>query len=98
MSETRPDLEIPEPGGAEPEAKSVNIPELRERARKWIAIGLVIIFGLEVLGSMAAAWFCSIDTHNIKDIMELVLGPTVALVGSVVGFYFGTYEGAQTPQ
>jgi len=97
MSEDHPEpapLDISETESEEPNPRAFTLPELREKARQWIAWALVAIFGVEVLGAMAAARFCKTDIQNIKDIMELILSPTIGLVGAVVGFYFGSSESA----
>ena len=86
------DIDLPEAGGG-PEAKKITIPERRERARERIAMLLVIIFAIEVLGAMLALWLCGeTRLQQLKDILPLILGPTVAVVGSVLGFYFGGKE------
>jgi hypothetical protein len=75
-----------------PIARRTTIPERRESARKTLALILVGIFGIEVIGALAALVFFGVNLQDLKDIIPLILGPTVALVGSVVGFYFGTQE------
>jgi hypothetical protein len=90
------DAEVGEPRGAEPREIRATIPERQEHARQYLAFALVGIFGLEVLGSMLALWFCvrADLLQNLKDILTLILGPTVALVGSATGFYFATAPGS----
>jgi hypothetical protein len=85
-------LEIPDPEGAEPERRRASVPERRETARLGVAIALVVIFGIEVIGAMLALWLCSARMAELKDILSLILSPTVALVGAVTGFYFGTQD------
>jgi hypothetical protein len=77
--------------GAGPGATPITIPERRERARAWIALSLVGIFGFEVVGAFVALWFCT-RLQELKDVITLILGPTVAVIGSVLGFYFGTRD------
>jgi hypothetical protein len=89
------EIETPSTG---PEARKATIPEKQEDARRTLAIALVVIFGIEVIGAMLALWFCKppmID--SIKEVLTLILGPTVALVGSATGFYFGTRMDTQPP-
>jgi hypothetical protein len=75
----------------------ITIPERREIARAWIAKVLVGIFGFEALGAILAIWFCSAKQQELKDILTLILGPTVAVIGSVLGFYFGAENGDRSP-
>jgi protein-S-isoprenylcysteine O-methyltransferase Ste14 len=88
-------VEIEGPQGAEPRPRRTTIPERREFARQCVALILVIIFGIEVLGAMLALWLWPTQLEGLKEIIMLILGPTVALVGSVTGFYFGTQEASQ---
>lgn len=82
---------IQPPEGAEPRSQKTTVPERRESARQLLAIVLVGIFGFEVFGAMVALWLCG-DIRGLKELLTLIIGPTVALVGSVTGFYFGTRE------
>jgi hypothetical protein len=75
----------PEPKGVEGQ---------REIVRAVIGIFLVVLLGVIVIAgvvSLIASW-SSID--ETKTLSELFLTPVIALVSSVVGFYFG----AQTAQ
>jgi hypothetical protein len=88
------DVSPPDPPSVRgPISFPITIPERREIARAWIAKVLVGIFGFEVLGAILAVWFCSEKQQELKDILTLILGPTVAVIGSVLGFYFGAENG-----
>jgi predicted esterase YcpF (UPF0227 family) len=53
----------------------------------------VVIFGIVILFAMfGLRLWCKNDqdVQHLKDILALILGPTVALVGSAMGFYFAT--------
>jgi hypothetical protein len=66
----------------------------REQTRKWIAYILLAAL-LGILGAAVVALFDNdIDLTRAKDLITIILTPTIGLVGSVVGFYFG----AQTAQ
>lgn len=71
------------------------IPQKQEEARRGLAFFLVIIMLLEVIFAMTASWmpcrfgFRNVPLEELKDIMEVIFAPTVALVGSAAGFYFG---------
>jgi hypothetical protein len=86
------EIEIPEIEDAEPEPRPITIPERRERTRERIAYILVFIFGFEVVAAMLALLFCGADLRGLKDLLTLILTPTVALAGSVIGFYFATAD------
>jgi hypothetical protein len=68
----------------------------REETRSKLAFALIAIFGVEVLAALATFVFPhqlgidSADLASVKDILSIVFSPTVALVGSAMGFYFGT--------
>jgi hypothetical protein len=53
------------------------------------------LLAIEILGSVLAM-LCPDIVHDdkavgaVKDILSIVLGPTVALVGAATGFYYGT--------
>lgn len=79
------DIEGPEGAGPQPRTTS----EWREWVRRFLAISLVVIFGIEVVGAMLFLWFCPQHFQELKDTLTIILGPTVALAGSATGFYFG---------
>jgi hypothetical protein len=84
-------ITISDPASDGPESKKVTLAEKQEDARRALAIILVLIFAGEVLGAMLALWTSnSPPINDIKEILTMILGPTVALVGSAMGFYFGT--------
>ena len=62
----------------------------REKARTTLAIGLVVIFGLTVLGAFVAFLWPGVDSSKAKDLLSLLLPVESALLGSALGFYFGT--------
>jgi hypothetical protein len=66
----------------------------RERTRSWIAFILLGVLVAVVGASIVVLFDTSIQLQRAKDMISLILTPTVGLVGSVVGFYFG----AQTAQ
>jgi Na+/citrate or Na+/malate symporter len=67
----------------------------QEWARQWLAFGLLGVLAAEVFFALvvmvAASLFCTkVPTDFLKEVMVIVFGPTVALVGSATGFYFGS--------
>jgi hypothetical protein len=64
-------------------------PTHKDHVRKYIAYFLVGVFAMEVLLAFTA-FLLGRNLDEIKGILLEVIGPTSALVGSVVGFYFGS--------
>ena len=68
-------------------------PKQREWVRAFLALALVAVFAVEVIFSI---WFLAHSCPDLdsavkalKELAEVFLGPTVALVGAATGFYFG---------
>lgn len=61
----------------------------RERLRGAIASGLVVLFALAILASVALFWWLPDKTAELKDFLPLVLTPLTSVVSAVVGFYYG---------
>src|SRR5476649_154753 len=66
------------------------LPDRQEDVRQWLAISLTAILALEVTVALLAAAICSNSWPHMKDVLIVIFGPTVALVGSATGFYFGS--------
>ncbi|MGC1887717.1 MAG: hypothetical protein WA709_16745 [Stellaceae bacterium] len=66
------------------------LPHIQEAARRRLAYYLVSILALEVVVSVAFIWCHPDHIDTIRSWMTIVFGPTVALVGSAAGFYFGS--------
>jgi hypothetical protein len=96
------DGEVPEPSisldidapAQPPEVQP--LPHLQEAARRRLAYYLVTILAVEVLASIAYLWCHSDQIEALKGWMTIVFGPTIALVGSAAGFYFGTAKVEQS--
>src|SRR5262249_31059672 len=68
----------------------------RETVRGLIAKWLILILAALVT---APFWFIawrSDQANAVKEILQIVFGPVVALVGSVIGFYFGVERAGTT--
>lgn len=59
------------------------------RALVWLLIGTVLSL-LALLGLQLAGTFVEDGGRLLKDMAQVIIGPLVALVGSVIGFYFGS--------
>jgi hypothetical protein len=74
---------------APPKTEPSKIDEAQEKTRGWIALALVCILLLIVVASFASLWLTSLKVADVKGLLEVILAPVVALVGSATGFYFG---------
>lgn len=89
------DLTTEEAEGALPEEAPVfelSPLERRERTRERLALILVLVLAGLVIVSVIAALLAHDDPERLgqlKDILSMILGPIVGLVGAVTGFYFG---------
>jgi len=75
--------------GPPPIRVAVTLHERRETTRARLAGGLTLVFAVLVLGAGAAVWTGGVDVKDVKDVLQILLSPVVALTGSAIGFYFG---------
>jgi hypothetical protein len=77
----------------------------RDRTRAFIAIFLLFVLLLEIVVGLALPLFITLFadspitdrlTGPFEKIFSLIFGPTVALVGSATGFYFGSRTGERS--
>ena len=63
----------------------------RDFVREFTTATFITIFGLTVLFAfIAVIFYNSLWTSGVKDFIQLILPIETALIGSAVGFYFGT--------
>jgi hypothetical protein len=65
--------------------------------RRWLAFSLVAILAVEIAGFMVGVLVPVVRCQDVpmdalKELMIIIFGPTVALVGSATGFYFGSHR------
>jgi hypothetical protein len=62
----------------------------REWVRGFFAISITAVFGIEVLANIGLAAFTS-ESHfdRFVEKASIIFSPTVAILGTVVGFYYG---------
>lgn len=65
----------------------------RESVRGWIALSLIALFALMMSVSFAFMWVHPDRSKDLHDLLALLLGPLVALVGAATGYYFGSKAG-----
>ena len=68
----------------------VVLPMMRESARRWLAIIIILIFGVAIMSGFATLWWMSSGQLDERaDVALRLSAPVVAVVGTVLGFYFG---------
>lgn len=84
-------LDIGKTSGSEKEVRlePVDVEGRRENVRGFLAGFLVAILGAVVLASIGLLANDRIDGDEVESIAQLFMTPLVAIVGTVVGFYFG---------
>jgi hypothetical protein len=75
-------------GAKEPDVKPFNIEEAQEKTRGAIAAGLVGLLFMLVIFAFMSLW-SKADPKDLKTLLDMLLAPIIALVGSATGFYFG---------
>jgi hypothetical protein len=59
-----------------------------DNVRLYLAVGFGVLFAVTALfGLLMAAWG---NWTNVKDALQIILPAELAILGSVVGFYFAT--------
>ena len=73
-----------------------DVPAIRENARRSLAILVMLIFGLSIIcGFVTLWWIGESDGSAMAERADVALrigAPVVAIVGTVLGFYFGGEE------
>lgn len=73
----------------EPSTVPYNSDQDRERVRGHVALGLIWLLALVVVGSFVGLVTKTMEMKDLKELLTIVLGPLIALVGAATGFYFG---------
>ena len=66
----------------------------RERARGWVAFVLLIYFGVVLLAPFVGVLLLNVPLDTVKDLWGIALPAVTSLVGTAVGFYFGSRDRA----
>ncbi|HEV7887908.1 MAG TPA: hypothetical protein VGO92_10130, partial [Acidimicrobiales bacterium] len=66
-----------------------------EDTRKTIALALLALLALLVVTAILTIFRTTVSEARIKDLFGLIFGPIVGLVGTVIGFYFGSQTAKQ---
>jgi hypothetical protein len=65
----------------------------RETLRGWLAIILIAILCIEIVLAFVLLHFSQTKFENVREVLGIVFGATVTLVGTALGFYFGEKKG-----
>ena len=78
--------QLPPPGLPPP---PIAIEVSRERVRGVLAVTLLLLLGVVILSLLLAAIADWLTTTEVKDLLDPLITPLVALTGTALGFYFG---------
>lgn len=81
--------EPPTQNPTEPRAAPYNPARHRESMRGWLAVILVGVVVLVIVFAGCALWHGKIEIADLQAFLQIVFTPLIALVGSVIGFYYG---------
>ncbi len=91
LDATVPDPNQPAPDFNSPRSKAYDPDEFRDQARKRITYWLLALLTLLVTYAFGGLFLIegkpSFD--HLKSLVEMLLGPLIALVSAATGFYFG---------
>jgi len=97
LDATVPDPNEAAPGLDAPQSKPYDPEQFRDQARKRITYWLLIL--LTLLVTYAFGGFFLIEGkrsfEDLKSLIEMLLGPIIALVSAATGFYFGAQSGSR---
>ncbi len=82
------DLTVDE--GAHPELESYNPEKRRDYVRLVISVGLLLILGFVVVWACVESASWKEHWEQTKEMLQIVLPALVGLIGSALGFYFGS--------
>jgi hypothetical protein len=85
-------VQVPQPAAVE----SYDIDREREGWRGVIALWLLGLLTAVVIFAFAIFWYEPDKVTALKDLLSIIFGPIVTLVGAATGYYFGasTAKGA----
>jgi hypothetical protein len=95
LDATVPDPNEPAPGLDKPTSKPFDPDEFRDQARKRITYWLLALLTILFLFAFASLYLVEgkPSFEHLKSLIEMLLGPLIALVSAATGFYFGAQSG-----
>ncbi len=73
-----------------PEPEQQRIASKREDIRAWLVGGLTVLFGGMIIAIFVSAVFGGEQWDRVQEFVQITFGTVAGLVGSAVGFYFGS--------
>lgn len=91
LDATISDPDMDAPALSEPSSKRYDPDEFRDQARKRITYWLLALLTVLFVGAFLSLFLIQGEPtfEQLKTLLELLLGPLVALVSAATGFYFG---------
>jgi hypothetical protein len=91
LDATVPDPNEAAPGFDTPRSKAYDPDEFRDQARKRITYWLLALLTLLVTYAFGGLFLIENKPsfEHLKSLVEMLLGPLIALVSAATGFYFG---------
>jgi hypothetical protein len=97
LDATIPDPNQPAPGFNSPESKAFDPDEFKDQARKRITYWLLALLTLLVTYAFGGLFLIESKPsfEHFKSLVEMLLGPLIALVSAATGFYFGAQQSSK---
>ncbi len=68
----------------------------RESVRSAVALILIGIMAATIIASFILLWIHPDRSRELHDLLALIFGPLVALVGAAIGYYFGAQAASKS--
>lgn len=65
-------------------------PEPRDQHRFYFSMILILVFCAEIVAALGVVIFWPDRVKAVSEILNVLISPTVAILGTIIGFYFGT--------
>ena|SRR5882724_5201256 len=97
LDATIPDTNEPAPGFDAPKSQAYDPDQFRDQARRRITYWLLILLTLLVTYAFGGLFLIEgkPSFEHLKNLVEMLLGPIIALVSAATGFYFGAQSGTK---
>jgi hypothetical protein len=95
LDATVPDPNEAAPGLDQPTSKAYDPDEFKDQARKRITYWLLGLLTMLVMFAFVGLFLIEgkPSFEHLKSLVEMLLGPLIALVSAATGFYFGAQSG-----
>lgn len=89
-TDEEPSLDLTVDEGARPELENYNPEKRRDYVRLIITVGLLLILGFVVVWACVESASWKDHWEQTKEMLQIVLPALLGLIGSALGFYFGS--------